>query len=68
MGQSENHVDEKAGKPEPLDFSEYYSVTASHFMPSKIKQFYKWFSIPGIGQLAGGRQRHSSLSASRPTH
>jgi hypothetical protein len=27
---------------------------------SKIKQFYKYFAIPGIGQLAGGMSFHLS--------
>ncbi|KAK7749537.1 hypothetical protein SLS53_000113 [Cytospora paraplurivora] len=43
-----------AGKPKPKDFSHYYSVTTAHRIPSKMKEFYKYFKIPGIGNLAGG--------------
>jgi hypothetical protein len=61
---SEDHYDAaaEAEKPEPLDFSHYYSVTASHRKPSSIKQYYKFFQIPGIGQLAGGMLRHYQLT------
>jgi len=38
----------------PRDFSHYLSRNAKSRQPSSIKQFYKYFAIPGIGQLAGG--------------
>ena len=40
--------------PEPLDLSHHLSRNAKARNPSKIKAFYKYFAIPGIGQLAGG--------------
>ncbi|KAF2140397.1 uncharacterized protein K452DRAFT_289137 [Aplosporella prunicola CBS 121167] len=40
--------------PRPLDLSHHLSRTAKNRTASSIKQFYKYFSIPGIGQLAGG--------------
>ncbi|CAN8095504.1 unnamed protein product [Discula destructiva] len=41
-------------KPLPKDFSHYYSVTTANRQPSAMKQYYKYFQIPGIGNLAGG--------------
>lgn len=38
----------------PLDLSHHFSDTTKHRAPSAIKAFYKYFSIPGIGNLAGG--------------
>jgi hypothetical protein len=38
----------------PLDLSHNYARTTKARAASKIKQFYKYFGIPGIGQLAGG--------------
>ncbi|KAL1852849.1 hypothetical protein Daus18300_012013 [Diaporthe australafricana] len=43
-----------ADKPKPKDFSHYYSVTTAHRVPSAMKAYYKFFQIPGIGNLAGG--------------
>lgn len=43
-----------ADKPKPKDFSHYYSVTTTHRVPSKMKEYYKFFRIPGVGNLAGG--------------
>ncbi|POS80289.1 aromatic amino acid aminotransferase [Diaporthe helianthi] len=43
-----------ATKPKPKDFSHYYSVTTAHRTPSAMKAYYKFFQIPGIGNLAGG--------------
>jgi len=40
--------------PDPKDLSHHFSRTTKARPFSKIKQFYKYFSIPGIGQLAGG--------------
>lgn len=45
-----------ASKPKPKDFSHYYSVTTAHRVPSAMKAYYKFFQIPGIGNLAGGKQ------------
>jgi hypothetical protein len=38
----------------PLDLSHHFSRTTKNRLPSKIKDFYKYFSIPGIGNLGGG--------------
>ncbi|KAF2090889.1 aromatic amino acid aminotransferase [Saccharata proteae CBS 121410] len=38
----------------PMDISHHLSRNAKSRVESSIKQFYKYFSIPGIGQLAGG--------------
>lgn len=41
-------------KPLPKDLSHYYSVTTANRQPSAMKQYYKFFQIPGIGNIAGG--------------
>jgi hypothetical protein len=38
----------------PLDLSHHYSIVTKQRIPSKMKEFYKFFQIPGIGNLAGG--------------
>ncbi|KAI0157536.1 pyridoxal phosphate-dependent transferase [Xylariaceae sp. FL1272] len=38
----------------PKDMSHHYSDLSKARKPSKMKAFYKYFQIPGIGQLAGG--------------
>ncbi|KFY93664.1 hypothetical protein V500_03626 [Pseudogymnoascus sp. VKM F-4518 (FW-2643)] len=38
----------------PLDLSHYYSRVTKARQESNIKSFYKYFAIPGIGNLAGG--------------
>jgi hypothetical protein len=43
-----------AKKPMPRDLSHYYSEATKLRAPSKMKMFYKFFQIPGIGNLAGG--------------
>lgn len=53
-----------ASKPKPKDFSHYYSVTTAHRIPSAMKAYYKFFQIPGIGNLAGGK--HSPLPRNCP--
>lgn len=40
---------------EPLDLSHHLSHTTKNRAASKVKKFYKYFKIPGIGQLAGGK-------------
>ncbi|KAL9063278.1 MAG: hypothetical protein Q9157_008321 [Trypethelium eluteriae] len=40
--------------PEPKDLSHHLSYATRNRAPSAMKQFYKYFAIPGIGQLAGG--------------
>ncbi|KAL9629356.1 MAG: hypothetical protein Q9164_006917 [Protoblastenia rupestris] len=46
-------------KPEPIDLSHHYSKTTKNRLRSDIKDFYKYFSIPGIGNLAGGLPNHN---------
>ncbi|OCL02977.1 aromatic amino acid aminotransferase [Glonium stellatum] len=40
--------------PEPVDLSHHLSRSTKAREASSIKQFYKYFLIPGIGQFAGG--------------
>lgn len=44
-----------AAQPEPADLSHHLSRSTKARQASSIKQFYKYFLIPGIGQLAGGK-------------
>ncbi|GAP84130.1 putative aromatic amino acid aminotransferase [Rosellinia necatrix] len=41
-------------KPAPKDMSHHYSDLTRARKPSSIKAFYKFFTIPNIGNLAGG--------------
>jgi hypothetical protein len=41
-------------KPAPRDMSHHYSRVTKRRIPSQMKRFYKYFAIPGIGNLAGG--------------
>lgn len=41
-------------RPSPKDLTHHLSRSAKAREASSIKQFYKYFQIPGIGQLAGG--------------
>ncbi|RMY71291.1 hypothetical protein D0863_05261 [Hortaea werneckii] len=49
---SQSHVADT--RPEPKDLSHHLSRATKTRQASSIKQFYKYFQIPGIGQLAGG--------------
>ena len=40
--------------PEPIDLSHHLTRTTLNREASSVKQFYKFFAIPGIAQLAGG--------------
>lgn len=42
--------------PPPRDLSHLFSKTALNRKPSAIKQYYKFFAIPGVGNLAGGKK------------
>lgn len=44
----------QSSQPDPIDLSHHLSKTTKNRNASKIKAFYKYFQIPGIGQLAGG--------------
>lgn len=45
--------------PEPVNLSHHYSNVTKNRGASSIKDFYKYFRIPGIGQLAGGLPNHN---------
>lgn len=40
--------------PEPVDLTHHLSRSTRAREASSVKQFYKYFTIPGIAQLAGG--------------
>lgn len=44
----------KDNRPAPIDLSHHYSRVTKNRVASNIKEFYKYFLIPGIGNLAGG--------------
>lgn len=48
-------MDPTRSKPEPLDLSHHYSHVTKNRGSSAVKDFYKYFRIPNIGNLAGGR-------------
>jgi hypothetical protein len=51
----------KGPKP-PLDFSYHFSRITAARKESTIKSFYKYFMIPGIGNLAGGKSNPITCS------
>ena len=53
MAPTPGSTKEKELEP-PLDLSHHLSRVTKNRQPSKIKDFYKYFAIPGIGNLAGG--------------
>lgn len=46
--------------PEPRDLSHHFSEVTKNRLPSAIKEYYKFFKIPGIGNLAGGKDQERS--------
>ena len=57
--------------PPPVDLSQHYSESTKLRVPSKMKEYYKFFAIPGIGNLAGGtshqpRDGHADQNRRRP--
>lgn len=50
--------------PEPIDLSHHLSRSTKAREASSVKRFYKYFSIPGIAQLAGGLLTHLLCAAS----
>ena len=46
--------DGPAERPEPVDLSHHLSRSTRAREASSVKGFYKYFTIPGIAQLAGG--------------
>jgi len=55
QGRSAVRQVESHGPKPPLDFSYHFSRVTKARQESKIKEFYKYFMIPGIGNLAGGK-------------
>lgn len=43
----------------PIDLSHHYSRTTRNRNASSVKDFYKYFRIPNIGNLAGGELSHA---------
>jgi hypothetical protein len=43
-----------SGPKPPMDFSYHFSRVTAARKESSMKSFYKYFLIPGIGNLAGG--------------
>ncbi|CAK7235339.1 hypothetical protein SBRCBS47491_009259 [Sporothrix bragantina] len=41
-------------KPPPANLQHLYAETTNQRLPSKMKEYYKFFQIPGVGNLAGG--------------
>ena len=59
-----SQVDEtKKGPKPPLDFSYHFSRVTAARQESSVKKFYKYFQIPGIGNLAGGEFSPSFLNS-----
>lgn len=46
----------------PVDLSHYFSFVTKRRAPSAVKDFYKYFLIPGIANLAGGTASDSTLA------
>ncbi|OTB05859.1 hypothetical protein M426DRAFT_56168 [Hypoxylon sp. CI-4A] len=54
MEASREQNDAERFRPIPKDMSHHFSDVTKARAPAKMKEFYKYFQIPGIGQLAGG--------------
>lgn len=49
-------------KPKAADLSHHLSEVTKRRLPSTVKDYYRFFQIPGIGNFAGGtlsRWRHA---------
>ncbi|GKT84738.1 aromatic amino acid aminotransferase [Colletotrichum tofieldiae] len=46
-------MDHSSKRP-PLNLEHHFSAVTRRRLPSKMKEYYKYFEIPGIGNLAGG--------------
>lgn len=53
------HPSETAEQPAPIDISHHYSKTTKERKISGVKDFYKYFRIPGVANLAGGLPNHN---------
>jgi len=52
---TKEHATESSGPKPPLDFSYHFSRVTAARAASSMKQFYRYFGIPGIANLAGGK-------------
>lgn len=50
-----NYTSDPESFPQPIDLSHHLSRSTKAREQSSVKKFYKYFSIPGIAQLAGGQ-------------
>ena len=50
-----------AALPEAADLTHHYSEVTKNRQPSAIKEYYKFFKIPDIGNLAGGKHQDPTL-------
>ncbi|KAI4128938.1 MAG: hypothetical protein LQ338_002490 [Usnochroma carphineum] len=55
------HPNPATAKPAPLDLSHHYSHVTKNRGSSAVKDFYKYFRIPNIGNLAGGLPNHNNF-------
>jgi hypothetical protein len=55
MIKSEADATLQTGPKPPLDFSYHFSRVTAARVGSNVKEFYKYFRIPGIENLAGGK-------------
>lgn len=51
-------------KPPPIDLSHHYSKSLKNRGASSVKDFYKYFRIPNIANLAGGVSTPRNLTSS----
>lgn len=52
-------------KPPPRNLQHLYAETTNLRVPSKMKEYYKFFQIPGIGNIAGGKFSPTPFASSR---
>jgi len=52
-----------SGPKPPLSFKHHYSRVTAARAESSTKAFYKYFMIPGIGNLAGGKSANASRTS-----
>lgn len=58
---SQAEAEELNGLAPPLDLSYHFSRVTVARQENQIKKFYKYFQIPGIENLAGGKSVHFRL-------
>lgn len=63
MASSSSNGVAAAAPPPPVDLTHHYSKLAKHRIPNALKGLYKFFQVPGIGNLAGGASHLPGHSA-----